>query len=172
MENLFDKWKTKVPKFNEIYKATLFDSLSATGGGSEKKTYNLGKHFSNNYEFYMYAFFLGLYKDQFKPMDKDIKRADFGHPIQFWGNKAGRIGREDFAYLQEYLFSAVIAKTDIALIDLDKGTLSEEDAVKSLINTMEAYTNGGLMLISEKLEDNPNHFLQSPSFLNMIVEKI
>ncbi len=48
--------------------------------------------------------------------------------------------------------------------------LEEDDAVKALIKTMESYTNGGLILIQEKLEENPNYFLQPTSFLNMILE--
>jgi len=35
---------------------------------------------------------------------------------------------------------------------------------------MEAYTNGGLTLIKEKIEENSNYFLQSTSFLNMILD--
>lgn len=34
---------------------------------------------------------------------------------------------------------------------------------------MESCTNGGLILIKEKLEEIPNHFLQPTSFLNMIL---
>lgn len=40
----------------------------------------------------------------------------------------------------------------------------------TIIKTMEAYTNGELILIKEKLEKNPNYFLQPTSFLNMILE--
>ncbi|MBK8330504.1 MAG: hypothetical protein IPL09_13825 [Bacteroidetes bacterium] len=47
--------------------------------------------------------------------------------------------------------------------------MDEDDAVKALIKTMESYTNGGLILIKEKLEENPNFFLQSTSFLDMIL---
>lgn len=54
----------------------------------------------------------------------------------------------------------------------EKGELAEDDAVKLLIKTMESYTNGGLILIKEKLEENPNYFLQPTSFLNMILSKI
>ncbi|NCO64575.1 MAG: hypothetical protein GW794_03835 [Flavobacteriales bacterium] len=67
------------------------------------------------------------------------------------------------------MFIALIAKTDIDLIGLEKGELEEDEAVKSLIKTMESYTNGGLILIKEKLEENPNYFLQPTSFLNMIL---
>lgn len=68
------------------------------------------------------------------------------------------------------MFIALIAKTDIDLLALEKGELEEDDAVKLLIKTMESYTNGGLILIKEKLEKNPNYFLQPTSFLNMILE--
>lgn len=35
---------------------------------------------------------------------------------------------------------------------------------------MESYTNGGLILIKEKIEENPNYFLQPTSFLNLILD--
>ena len=171
MENLFERWKTKIPKYNEIYKTELFDPLSNFGGGSEKAKYNLGRHFSNAYEFYMYAFFLGLYHNQFKPLEKDVKKTDFNHAIQFWGSKSNRLGRTDFTNLQEYIFAAVIAKTDLDLLELEKGLITEDEAAKKLIETMESYTNGGLMLISEKLDESPMYFMQAPAFLNLILEK-
>ena len=170
MANLFEKWRTKIPKYNEVYKATLFDPLSNIGGGSEKAKFNLGKHFSNNYEFYMYAFFLGLYREQYKPLDKDIKKADFNHAIQFWGSKSNRLGRTDFTNLQESMFAAVVSKTDIDYLELEKGNITEEDTVRKLIETMEAYANGGLMIISEKLDESTTYFLQAPAFLNLILE--
>lgn len=170
MQSLFDRWKTKIPKYNNIYKEPLFEPLSKTGGGTEKTKFNLGKHFSNNYELYMYAFFLGLYNEQYKPLDIDTKKVDFNHAIQNWGSKSNRPGREDFTNLQEYIFASLVAKTDVPLIELEKGAISEEDIVKALILTMEAYTNGGLMLISEKLDQSPTYFLQAPAFMNLIVE--
>ena len=65
---------------------------------------------------------------------------------------------------------ALLAKTDIDLIALEKGELEEDEAVKSLIQTMESFTYGGLILIKEILEENPNYFLQPTSFLNMILD--
>jgi hypothetical protein len=85
MKDLFEKWKTRVPRYSEDYQP-LFDSLSNKGGGSSGKQVNLGKHFGNNYELYLYAFFLGLYRDEPIPVVENAKRNDFGHPIQFWGN--------------------------------------------------------------------------------------
>ena len=168
MESLFNKWKTKIPKYSEIHK-DLFNSLSQKFGAEGEKKLNLGKHFSTNYELYTYAFFLGLYNEELIPIPEKEKRVDFSHHIQFWGSKSTSI-RKDFTILQEYIFMALVAKTDIDLIALDKGELSEEDAIKMLINTMESYTNGGLTLIKEKIDQNSNYFLQNTSFLNMILD--
>jgi hypothetical protein len=170
MENLFDKWKTKIPKYAEEFREPLFDSLTKKFGGSEKSKVDLGKHFSNNYELYMYAFFLGLYNNELEPIPEKTKKVDFSHAIQFWGSKGNRIDRKDFTSLQEFIFTSLIAKTDIDLIALEKGDITEEEVVKQLIQTMESYTNGGLTLIKEKIEENSNYFLQPTSFLNMILD--
>ncbi|PGH40551.1 MAG: hypothetical protein CRN43_02225 [Candidatus Nephrothrix sp. EaCA] len=168
MDNLFDKWKTKIPKYSEVHK-DLFNSLSQKFGAEGEKKANLGKHFSTHYELYMYAFFLGLYNEELAPIPDNEKKIDFSHHIQYWGSKSTPI-RNDFTNLQEYIFLALIAKTDVDLIALEKGDVKEDDIVKELIQTMESYTNGGLILIKEKFDDNPNFFLQPQAFLNMILE--
>jgi len=99
-------------------------------------------------------------------------KTDFSHHLQHWGSKTTVLTRKDFINLQENMFIALLAKTDIDLVALEKGELDEDDAVKDLIKTMESYTNGGLILIKEKLEENPNYFLQPTSFLNMILETV
>ena len=168
MKDLFEKWKTRVPRYSEEYQP-LFDALSIKGGGSTGKQINLGKHFGNNYELYLYAFFLGLYRNEPIPFAEAAKRNDFGHPIQFWGNKGNVLGRKDFSSIQENIFAALIAKADLDLIALEKGEITDEQAVRALIQTMENYTNGGLNVIKEKVEDLPNHFLNPTAFLDLIV---
>src|SRR5439155_14225109 len=102
------------------------------------------------YELYIYAFFLGLYNDEFIPISEGDKKVDFSHHIQFWGSKTTVSSRKDFTYLQEYMFTALIAKSEIDLIALEKGEIIEDEVIKDLIKIMEGYTNGGLMLIKEK----------------------
>lgn len=170
MKNLFEKWKTKIPKYSEVHK-DLFVSLSQKFGAEGEKKINLGKHFSTNYELYTYAFFLGLYNNELTPIPDVEKKTDFSHHIQHWGSKTTISTRKDFTNIQENIFIALLAKTDINLIDLEKGELEEDQAVKLILKTMESYTNGGLILIKEKLEENPNYFLQPTSFLNLILEK-
>ena len=169
MINLFEKWKTKIPKYSVVHK-DLFDSLSQKFGAEGEKKINLGKHFSTNYELYIYAFFLGLYNDEYSPIPDNEKKTDFSHHIQHWGSKTTISARKDFTNLQENIFIALMAKTDINLIDLEKGEIDEDKAIKLILKTMESYTNGGLILIKEKLEENPNYFLQPTSFLNLVLE--
>jgi hypothetical protein len=169
MDNLFDKWKTKIPRYSEAHK-DLFNSLSQKFGAEGEKKLNLGKHFSTNYELYMFAFFLGIYNDEHVPIPDKEKKIDFSHHIQHWGSKTTISTRNDFTNLQENIFLALIAKTDVDLIQLEKGGIKEEEVVKALIHTMESYTNGGLILIKEKIEENTNYFLQPTSFLNLILD--
>ena len=113
---------------------------------------------------------MGLYNNEFSPIPDGEKKTDFSHHIQHWSSKTTVSTRKDFTNLQENIFIALLAKTDIDIVALEKEKLDEDDAVKALIKTMESYTNGGLILIKEKLEENPNYFLQPTSFLNMILE--
>lgn len=168
MENLFDKWKIKIPKYSEVHKE-LFESLSQKFGAEGEKKINLGKHFSTNYELYIYAFFLGIYNNEFAPIPSGEKKTDFSHHIQHWGSKS-RLDRKDFTSLQENIFIALVAKTDIDILALEKGDIEEDEVVKQLIHTMESYTNGGLILIKEKFDENRNYFLQPTSFLDMILD--
>jgi hypothetical protein len=168
MENLFNKWKTKIPKYSEVH-TDLFNSLSQKFGAEGERKVNLGKHFSTNYELYIFAFYLGLYNEEYIPIGDKERRLDFSHHIQYWGSKSTSV-RKDFTIIQEYIFMSLVAKTDIDLIALDKGELSEEEAIKMLINALEAYANGGLTMIREKIEKNPNYFFQNTAFLNLILE--
>ena len=170
MKNLFEKWKTRIPKYSEAHK-DLFTSFSQKFGAEGEKKINLGKHFSTNYELYTYAFFLGLYNNELAPIPDGEKKTDFSYQIQHWGSKTTVSARKDFTSLQENMFIALFAKTGIDLVALEKGELDEDDVVKALIKTMESYTNGGLILIKEKLEENANFFLQPTSFLSLILEE-
>lgn len=170
MKNLFMKWKTKEPEYDIVFRELLFNKLTRKGGGSEQSREDRGKQFANNYELYIYAFFLGLYNNEFQPIEPGVEKVSFRYQISLWGSKGKRFDRKDFTNLQENMFIALMARTDIDLLALEKGELDEEDAVKLLIRTMESYANGGLILIKEKLEENPNYFLQPTSFLNMILE--
>lgn len=168
MNELFKLFISKVPNYCTKFQKPLFDGVSVTGGGSESKKNFLGKHFSNNYELYLYAFFLGLYSDLLEPIKKEEKTRNFRHPIKEWGDFEHKAGRKNYSDIQKYVFMALIVKTDFDFIALEKGELTSKDAVKALIETMEGYTNGGLELIHGKLQEKPDFFILAPSFLEFI----
>lgn len=163
MNNLFDKWKTRKPNYDKKYKDSLMTDFTDYGGRGNQEQ----KPFDSAYELYIYSFFIGLYNDNPKPIQN---KTNFGHEIEAWGLKSTKIGRQDYSIIQKYIFAALIAKTDIDMLALEKGTVSEDEIVSQLIDTMEQYTNGGMALIRERLEDNPNYFYSSDGFLKYILE--
>jgi hypothetical protein len=168
MESLFDLWREKIPNYGENFKP-LFELIALKGSQGGNRV-GLGKHFETNYELYTYAFFLGLNKNEFTPIQEKTKKVNFSHHIKFWGNKSSG-ARKDFSSIQKYMFAAVVAKTEIEFIKLEKGELGQDEIVKKLMYTFEAYTNGGLTLIQEEMNENPNRFLQSTVFMNMLISK-
>ena len=65
MNILFDKFKSKIPGYNPEFKDTLFTKFTDYGSSSEKKRSIHGKLYENAYELYTFAFFLGLYNNDF-----------------------------------------------------------------------------------------------------------
>jgi hypothetical protein len=112
------------------------------------------------------AFFIGLYHNQRKKLNEDSsKTKQLGQPIQYWGNIDSVKGRKAYPKLREFIFIALVAKTDINLIDLDKGLITVRSAVDALMRTMEEYINWGLHYMEDKLIDNPNHYYKQTAFL-------
>ena len=167
MDSLFDAWKNKIPKYSVRF-SDLFSSLAHKGAASGQTVTSLGKHFDVQYELYIYAFFLGLYNKVRLPFEDDEKRKDFSREIMYWGSKS-KINRKDFTYIQDYIFMAVVSKSNLSLVALDKDEMDVMDAVKELINVLEEYTNGGLTIIKEKVEDELSPFLTSDSFLQLLL---
>src|SRR5690606_23861097 len=81
--------------------------------------------------------------------------------------------RKAYPKIREYIFTALVAKTsDLDLIALEKGEITERKAVDYLIDTMEQYSNYGFSQIEEKLKVNPNYFYRNTGFLDMILDLV
>ena len=70
------------------------------------------------------------------------------------------------------MFAALIARSDVDFIALDKGEITNRKAVDILMTTMEEYINWGLDFIEEKMEDNPNYFFKDTAFLRVFLEML
>lgn len=98
-----------------------------------------------------------------------LQRKTFGQPIQYWGNLDSVKGRKAYPKLREFIFTALIARTDIDFIALEKGEMTSRKAVDMLMQTMEEYANWGFHFMEDKLIDNPNHFFRETAFLEVFL---
>jgi hypothetical protein len=170
METLYDIWCKRSPQWESKYQEPIMNVLTDYGKGVNKYSDVRGKIFGAGYEIYIIAFFIGLYYNQTKPLVTDAaKKKDFGWPILNWGSIDARIGRNQYTRIREYMFAALIARTDIDLIALDKGEITAKKVVDDLIKKMEEYANYGLDYIQEKLEDDPNYFFKETAFIRIFL---
>lgn len=170
MENLFNLWVKRNPQWEKRYQAPIMDVFTDYGRGVNRYQVARARVFGAGYEAFIIAFFIGLYFDKTKPLVEDkacVKT--YGQPIQYWGNLEERLGRTAYAEIREYIFAALVAKTDIDLLALDRGEISPRAVVDQLMDKMEQYANFGFSYMCEKMEDDQNYFFQEMSFLNLFM---
>ncbi|MDV3586777.1 glycoside hydrolase family 15 [Elizabethkingia anophelis] len=170
-DTLYDVWGRRNPQFETHFEETLLRQFTEYGGGSVESMSSKGKIFGAGYELYIYAFFIGLYANKRKELSGETK--GLGQPIQYWGNLDSKKLRKAYPKLREYIFSALLAKTDdLDLIALEKGGITDRKAVDYLIDTMEQYANYGFYKIEEKLNENSNYFYKNTGFLDLVLDLI
>lgn len=170
-DKLFDLWANRNPEWEIKYEDTIVKTFCDYGRGTTQLQDVRGKIFGGGYEILIVAFFIGLYNNQKKPLVTDTsKKKILGQPIKFWGNLDSKPGRVSYNNLMKYIFAALIARTDVDLIALDKGDISLRKVVDQLMDTMEQYINWGLDFMAEKMEDNPNYFFRDSAFLKVFMD--
>ena len=93
-----------------------------------------------------------------------------GQPIDKWGNLDSKKFRHAYSGLRSYIFIALVAKTEIDWIALDKGDIKVSTVVTNLIETMEEYANYGFSVMEEKLKADPSYFFSHRSFLDIFLQ--
>ena len=172
-EKLFDLWANRNPNWEIKYEETILKTFCDYGKGSTLLQEARGKIFGAGYEIIIIAFFIGLYHNRRKELTPDTtKKKGLGQPIKYWGNLDSKPGRTAYPEIRKYLFAALVARTDIDLIALDKGDITPRKVVDKLMTTMEEYINWGLDYMAEKMEDNPNYYFKETSFLREFMEFI
>jgi len=170
MEKLYDAWAGRNPEWETKYEDSIIRTFCDYGRGTTSLQEARGKVFGAGYEILIIAFFLGLYYDKRRPLVGDSsKRKTLGQPIKYWGNIDSKPGRMAYPNLRKYIFAALVARSDIDLVAVDKGDVSIKKVVDTLMDTMEEYMNWGLDYIAEKLEDNPNYFFKETAFLRLFL---
>ncbi|MBR6631421.1 MAG: hypothetical protein IKK89_05700 [Alistipes sp.] len=67
------------------------------------------------------------------------------------------------------MFVALVAKSNIDFVELDKGNISKSKVVDTLIQTMEEYANYGFFYMEDKLTDNQDYFFRKSAFLDLFL---
>lgn len=169
-EKLYDAWAKRNPQWDIRYEEKIVKNFCEYGKGATSLRDARGKIFGAGYEIIIVAFFIGLYFDGRRKLNPDrSKLKGLGQAIQFWGNIDSVKGRKPYPKLREYIFAALVAKTDIDLIAVEKGEITLRKAVDMLMDTMEEYINWGLNFMEDKLIDNPNYFYTETAFLEVFL---
>lgn len=167
-EKLYEIWARKNPKFERKYEQSVIRVIADYGVGASEMTDSKGKILGAGYEAYIMAFFIGLYSNKKLPLSDDAKT--LGQPIQFWGNLDSKKFRKAYPNLRSYIFTALVARTEIDWIEVDKGNVKVSSAVSQLIETMEEYANYGFSVMEEKLNAEKNYFFSNRSFLDLFMQ--
>ncbi len=169
-EKIYDLWARRNPQWEKRYEDSIIKNFCDYGRGATSLREDRGKIFGGGYEIFIVAFFMGLYFDKKRPLIEDTqKRKTFGQPIQYWGNLDSVKGRKAYPKLREYIFTALVARTDIDFIALEKGEITTNKAVDMLMRTMEEYANFGFHFMEDKLMDDPNYFFRETAFLEIFL---
>lgn len=169
-ECVFTIWCRRCPNFEKRYEDNIIKRLTDYGKGTNQYNDARGKVLGPGYEAYILAFFIGLYADRKLSMTKDSsQKKDFGWPIENWTG-VDRGNRKKYEDLRQYIFMALVAKTDINWLGVDEGVIPVSEAVSKLITTMEEFANYGFSVMEEKIKRDENFFVSPRSFLDIFFE--
>ena len=136
----------------------MIERYAQYGGGADGKRYVTGRYFSNVYEMYIFAFFLGLNNKSPYEILEDDKLQTFIE-IEDWKPTE----------IRDYIIACSIAKANIDMFSLQN--LSETEIaqeVRKLKKTIESYANGGLQMIANSINDDPDNAESDTFFINML----
>jgi len=160
MENIVEK---KLYRINPVYKDEFSDFINRHaqfGGGAESDRYIKARSFSNVYEFYIYAFFVGVRTNTKLDIYPDDSTSTFWE-IENWRPRE----------IVDYLFAVAIPLSDFDMVGIefmDDKCVSEE--IKKIKRTIESYANGGFKYLSETLSRDPDLIDDDLLFLHMLSE--
>lgn len=168
MDLLYKAWSESMDYFYEeqFYEPIVKKYTQFRIYGADRRE-SRGRVFSNGLEIYLFAFFIGLYKDERRPLQG--KKRNFRMEVFRWGH-VGEAGRKKYDEIQDYIFAALIAKSDIDLISLDKGRMDVEEVVSILMTTLNEYANTGFYEIAARIEKAEDYFLVYNNFFEFFKE--
>ena len=129
-----------------------------------EKSYDLGKFFTNFYEFYLYATFIGIYTKNPVPINDSEETKVFGVPMRDWNSNGS-------GQTVQYLWMTMLVLSELDLNSLEKMEQKEvEREMLKISRLIEAYANGGFEFIESKVEENPAFFEDDDCFIKLLKE--
>ena len=171
INNLYESWLENInSNYEERFLEPIIKRYSYWHGGKSETVLSKGRSFNAAYEIYIYAFFLGLYANERRPLDG--KKRNFSMEMKRWGhiNLGSFPNRKTYPLIQKYVFAALIAKTDIDLLAIDRGDMPILEGVNDLMKVLSEYANGGFYLIKDKMDQIPDYFDEETSFMDFIAK--
>lgn len=167
MDLLYKAWSESMDSY---YEEQFFDPIvqkyvQYRWSGADNRQ-SRGRVFANGYEIFLYAFFIGLYKDERRPLQG--KKRNFRMEVFRWGSLKDK-SREKYE-IQDYIFAALIAKSDIDLLALDRGEMDVKEAVSILMTTLNEYANTGFHEIAARIEKAEEYFMVENNFFEFFKE--
>lgn len=167
IKSLYDEWKkSKALKFESIFYEPIVEAF-CQWHSSKDKGEQKGRIFNAGYEAFIYAFFVGLYRGERRPLTGQTK--SFSLEVLHLGNVSEKgTNRKKYVAIQRYIFAALIAKSDIDLVAYDEGKLDTDETVSILMQTFSEYANAGFYAINEKMGEQEDYFLNSENVLEFV----
>lgn len=130
------------------------------GGGSEEEKFAKAKSFSNVYEMYIFAFFLGLRRNyKLKLQASDSTKG-------FW-----EIENWKPTEVVDMLYACAIAESNFDLVESELLDIEElRSEISDIQQTIESYANGGLFLIKKELEEDAELAADDLFFVKMLAQ--
>ncbi len=168
IKNLYEEWKkSSALRYESIFHDPIVNSFCQWHSGTDNGRDDKGLIFNAGYEAFIYAFFVGLYRNERRPLVGQTR--SFSMEIFRLGDVSTRnTGRKKYTEIQQNIFAALIAKTDLDLVEYDKGNITADEAVSKLMTTLNEYANAGFYAINEKMSHQEDYFTISENVLNFV----
>lgn len=167
MIDLIEELGKKNPKYSMKHRR-LIEGFAKKGAidyhEKAEKSYDLGKFFTNFYEFYLYAAFMGLYINNPIPISDDEETKTFGVPMRDWTSN-------NSSQTAQYLWMAMFVKSDLDFNALEAMEGKDvEREMRNISRLIEAYANGGFDFINSKVSENQAFFDDDDCFVKLLKE--
>jgi len=157
----------KTPRYSMQYRR-LIEGFARKGAIDYhelgEKSYDLGKFFTNFYEFYIYAAFIGLYTNNPIPIQDGEETNTFSVPMRDWTSN-------NSAQTVQYLWMTMFVKSELDFNELeDMEQKGVEREMRNISRLIEAYANGGFDFINSKVTENHAFFDDDDCFVKLLKE--